>query len=179
MILTNHWYAVDNKLTKDLCFIYISEKWLFFINFLLRSPFEYQHLWWTFFCCVPHLPQLACSILATWERPYSRALYLTDGTAEVTSMSQFSMFFRGHIWMNRKMHIMLKSWWTTLQPPCGPAGVHDDACVCGPGSDGLHLGALANLLAPRDHVPEGHDLGVAGEPGDWSRFDLKIQNSPY
>ena len=27
-------------------------------------------------CCLPLLPQLACSILVTWERPYSPALYL-------------------------------------------------------------------------------------------------------
>ena len=26
-------------------------------------------------CCLPLVPQLACSILATWERPYSEALY--------------------------------------------------------------------------------------------------------
>ena len=29
-------------------------------------------------CCVPLLPQLACSILATWERPYSEALYTVE-----------------------------------------------------------------------------------------------------
>ena len=28
-----------------------------------------------FCCCLPLMPQLACSILATWERPYNRALY--------------------------------------------------------------------------------------------------------
>ena len=26
-------------------------------------------------CCLPLLPQLACSILATWERPYRDSLY--------------------------------------------------------------------------------------------------------
>ena len=59
------------------------------------------------------------------------------------------------------------------EPPCGPAGVHDDSDVCGPGRDGLHLGALADLLAPRDDVPEGHDLGVAGEAGHRRRLGLK------
>ena len=58
------------------------------------------------------------------------------------------------------------------QHPCGSAGVHDDADVGGPGRDGLHLGALAHLLASGDHVPEGHDRGVAGEPSDRRRFYL-------
>ena len=29
-------------------------------------------------CCLPLLPQFACSILATWERPFGRALYIQE-----------------------------------------------------------------------------------------------------
>ena len=29
-------------------------------------------------CCIPLLPQLACSILATWERPYGDSLYFQN-----------------------------------------------------------------------------------------------------
>ena len=31
-------------------------------------------------CCLPRLPQLACSILVTWEGPYSEALYILSVT---------------------------------------------------------------------------------------------------
>ena len=36
-------------------------------------------------CCLPLLPQLACSILATWERPYSEALGICPIAAESES----------------------------------------------------------------------------------------------
>ena len=35
-------------------------------------------------CCLPLLPWLACSILTTWERPYSGALYVIDILTDIT-----------------------------------------------------------------------------------------------
>ena len=36
-------------------------------------------------CCLPLLPQLACSILATWEWPYGAALYMWEKEAKARS----------------------------------------------------------------------------------------------
>ena len=75
----------------------------------LQSPNESLCTWFGEFCsccCLPLLPQLACSILATWERPYNeaqydlqaRSIYLIDKPEDpkVHCVSTISCFYSTH-----------------------------------------------------------------------------------
>ena len=41
-----------------------------------------------FCCCVPLPPQLACSILETWEQPYGDSLYLSERRENMTQLQR-------------------------------------------------------------------------------------------